>query len=1088
MACRLIIGRRDSDRTASLYEAIFRGLDKGKKVYLILPEQATFLHERQIEQMRGERSLWNLEITSFRRLAERHILEPSLDGLGRSLLIYDILAENKDRFAALKPKDISVGFINDIDAVLKEISMNGLDAGFLRDKAAELAEENGGADLADKLNDLALIRELFEEQGMEDENGRLFGFASWIRGEQKFADSLFCFDDFFDFTAAEYAVIEALFDIGIDAVFSFLCDRGETVFAKTEDAVSRLIRMASAVNVPLDIENLPSLRKDDALSYLEKNYFLPGRKRYENNCDDLTLIAADDQCGEICAFARIIADLALDGASFSDIGICFRDIGAYQRHIEEYFDLYDIPYHIDSAVSLITHPVYHYASSLLRLVNEEWSYPSFFALLKTGLFPVDEDDCDLLENYCLCHAIKGNRFYQKKPWPYQDEWEHEDREYIDTVRRRIVDLLLPVTKKIGKKDSVYQYAKILWHFLEVSRCAETIESWCAGEEERGDLKKSAELSAGMTAFADLLDQIVAAFPDREFTLAEFSELLKMGAAAVTVRTIPAELDSVEISVLGLSRPTRKKYLFIGGANEDVFPASLDHGGLLNNTDRDMLKRHAENWVQDKTFYFESEQLLVYQALTTALEKIWVSYALWRDAEKCYPSTLVLNLKRMFPKMREIKFHHDSLSGLFSSPEELLAELPKALRDNDDEEWVQIRDFLLADPAYAERTKFLLRSLDYNGESQRLLPDLLKSYPKSKLALSVSSIGLFRQCPFAYFSRYGLKLNERKILRFEHADLGNVLHDTLREIMETLKNHGEDLYTVYPRDPERINGFIEELVAEKIAVFAQDNLFPEEYLAYISRLHAENVRLVVEMIVRQAEAGDKFLPRYWEIPFGDGQDLPAYVIPIDDADREIRLRGVIDRVDFAEKDGERYLRIVDYKSSDKKLRLEDIYYGTMPQLPVYMMVMENQSSAYPSGIFYQTMKDAFVNDGKTLPEEKIKEGLDNEMALKGYIIDTGDSEQCYAPRTKADILSEKEYRLMRRHTERSIYRCGKEIFAGKTEIRPYVKSYDGSAGSCDFCPYGPVCGYEPGIMGKEDRLKKMSPAEAITKMEAEDAGK
>ena len=38
----------------------------------------------------------------------------------------------------------------------------------------------------------------------------------------------------------------------------------------------------------------------------------------------------------------------------------------------------------------------------------------------------------------------------------------------------------------------------------------------------------------------------------------------------------------------------------------------------------------------------------------------------------------------------------------------------------------------------------------------------------------------------------------------------------------------------------------------------------------------------------------------------------------------------------------------------------------------MMVMEKQSSAFPAGVFYQTMKDAFVKDGKTLSEEKIKE--------------------------------------------------------------------------------------------------------------------
>ena len=100
MTCQLITGRRNSSRTRVLYEKLFQALEN-RRVYLILPEQATFQHELYMEKMRGERSLWNLEITSFRRLAQHYVMGNPMDALGRELLIYDILSGHKEEFVEI---------------------------------------------------------------------------------------------------------------------------------------------------------------------------------------------------------------------------------------------------------------------------------------------------------------------------------------------------------------------------------------------------------------------------------------------------------------------------------------------------------------------------------------------------------------------------------------------------------------------------------------------------------------------------------------------------------------------------------------------------------------------------------------------------------------------------------------------------------------------------------------------------------------------------------------------------------------------------------------------------------------------------
>lgn len=1081
MTCQLIMGRRNSNRTRVLYEKLFQGLEN-HHVYLVLPEQATFQHEIYMEQIRGERSLWNLEITSFRRLAERYVLGNSVEALGRELLIYDILAEHKEDFISLKPRDIRSGFVEDIGSVLKEISMNALSADFLREKADLFAEDPAAGDLSGKLRDLALVQSALEERGMSDESGSLLSLSSLIRKEGLFADAVFCFDDFFDFTAVEYDLLSALMEVGASLYFAFLCDRDDAVFAKTTAAVSRLVALAQQHDVPLMLTPLASPKDETSLGFLERDFFHRDGSVYSGEDCGITLVEAENKRGEVHHMAQTIRDLQEQGYALKDMGICFRGIEGYEKLIEDLFASYGIPCFVDQPYSLLHYPVFRFGLGFFRIVAEKWSFASVFSLLKSGLFPIEEHDCDVLENYCLAHGIKGRRFYQEADWNYRDEREDEDLKYVNEIRRDFLRQLLPMTEQIQKKDTAIGYSTILWHFIEECRCDVTVDRWRREEEARGRIKKSAELAAGIGAFAEMLEQLTAAFPDHVFTLNEYMELLKMGASAVTVRTIPAELDAVEISILGQSRPSRKKVIFLGGANEGVFPAAISDGGFLNIEDRSRLKAHSNRWVQDKTFYYEAEDILAYQGFTLATEKLIVSYSNLGGEGRAYPSPFVPMLERAFPKM-EKKTVRDDLDGdgFFYSLDEVLGALPLSLRENEVEGWEEVRAILLKEDATAERTASLLTSLSYTGQSKLLSPLSLRQYPGKELSLSVSSLELFRRCPFSYFARYGLGLKERKILQFAAPDLGNIFHEILCELMESMSDQGISWRKLGAVEEETIS----RMVSEKLRVLSGENLFPEEHLAYISLLLSENLRFVLDMMVMQAESGDSFVPVLWEVPFGGEGSLPSYDISVDDEQRKIHLKGVIDRVDMAEKEGQRYLRIVDYKSSGKDLAMDDLYYGISLQLPVYMMVLDQEQGPFqakPAGIFYQSLKDVMVRDHPNVSDEKVKEKLKDEMALKGYIIGDGVSEQCYAESKKARVLSVPEYEMVRSHTEYKIKGIGRDIFCGKTEIHPYLHN---QFHSCDFCPYGAVCGFEAELTGKEDRLPSIQDAVAKSLMREED---
>lgn len=1070
MSCHLITGRRNTDRTAALYHALFAALaQKDRRVYLVLPEQATFQHELKIVAEGAGQHLLNLEIISFKRLADRYVDRAVLDALGRNLLIYGILMEKKDQLVSLKPTEISGGFVEDMGDILKEVSMNGLSAGFLLEQAADLEGLDNVADLPEKLRDIALLKGMMEEKGVQDESGMLFRFAEIIREEGLFQNAVFCFDDFFDFTAAEYEVIDALLVQSAEMHFAFLYDKEAPVFAKTRAAVSRIIEMAQAHEVAMHLSPLMEKAGEGTLAFLEHHFFDQDGTTYPGAATGLEIVSAENKKAEIRRLAQRICDFLEDGYERDEIGICFRDIGGYEKYIEDLFASYGIPCFIDKEISLLTHPVFQFGAGFLRIVAENWSFAAVFALLKSGLFPIAENDCDLLENYCLAHAIKGKRFYQEEDWAYCDAREGEDPETINKIRHGVLALLLPAVNAVKKSDYAQHYCRVLWEFLETCRVDQTVDLWRRREEALGHLKKSAELTAGVGAFGEMLDQMVAAFPDQKFTASAFLELLKMGATTVAVKTIPQELDAVEIYLLGVSRPPRKKVVFLAGVNEGVFPAAQSDGGFLNSNDRTLLKEHTGLWVQDQTFFYESEALLTYQALTLATEKLAISYVRRDGEEAVFPSPLIDGLKRLFPALTETVVYASALDdGIFRSLDEVLTFLPAYLREGDDPTWGKIKETLLKEEQTAQRTQKVLNSLDYTGQSAVLSPATLAVYPGKEIALSVSSVEMYRRCPFSYFARYGLRLKERKILQFTAPDLGNIFHEALSELMETMKEQS----IPWDRLREEGNKLIGKMVADRLQIFSEENLFPKEQLAYIGYILGENLKFIVDMMASQAERGDAFVPIMWEVPFGQDKDIPALNIPVDEDGHRIRLHGIIDRVDMAEKNGKRYFRIIDYKSSDKELAMDEIYYGLKLQLPIYMMVMENgekQDAAekvLPAGIFYQSLKDALVREKKLLTDTEIKEKLSDEMRLKGYIIGDGCSEQCFPQEKKAKVLSLTDHDRILSHTYQKIRTIGQDIFQGKTEIRPYRR---GLFKSCDICPYRAVCGYEPELMGREEQL-------------------
>ena len=78
----------------------------------------------------------------------------------------------------------------------------------------------------------------------------------------------------------------------------------------------------------------------------------------------------------------------------------------------------------------------------------------------------------------------------------------------------------------------------------------------------------------------------------------------------------------------------------------------------------------------------------------------------------------------------------------------------------------------------------------------------------------------------------------------------------------------------------------------------------------------------------------------------------------------------------EKDGQRYARVVDYKSGSKEFKLSDVYYGLNLQMLIYLFSIwkngtGNLENTLPGGVLYLQARDYVISAQRNTPKEQIE---------------------------------------------------------------------------------------------------------------------
>ncbi|MEO2077492.1 MAG: helicase-exonuclease AddAB subunit AddB [Bacillus sp. (in: firmicutes)] len=1131
MSLRMVIGRSGSGKTAMFLDEIRTRLinqPEGKPIIYIVPDQMTFLSEYRLatDPMLG--GMIRAQVFSFSRLAWRILQETGgisrvhLSNVGINMLIRKIIIEQKEQLKLFQRAADKTGFVQQLEQMIIEFKRYCIrPEELLRGPAQfESGETTASKALHDKLMDLEIIYQKFEEEifGKYIDSEDYFRLLSEkISASTYLRDAEIYIDGFYSFSPQEYRVLTELMKHCQKVSIALTTDHlslnsapdeldlfrisGETCYSIYDLARTQGIEMEEPV-----VLQEQKKWEHPSLCHLEEHFDARPAIPYSGRAA-INICQAVNRRAEIEGIAREIRRLVREkGYRYREIALLIRNGSDYHEIVEPVFEDYQIPYFIDQKRTMLNHPLIELIRSTLEVINSYWRYESVFRVIKTELiYPLQEDPInmrekmDRLENYVLAYGINGSKWTKKDRWSYrrirglessengQTDADRKIEQELNELKIMVTAPLLRLSRRLKKADTGRKLCEAIYLFLEELDIPEKLEKWKREAEEKGNLVKMREHEQVWNAVIDLLDQYDEILGEEPVSLKSFAAIVESGFESLHFSLIPPALDQVLIGDLEKSRLTDIKVCFVVGVNEGVLPAKISDEGILSDEDREMLLTSGIQVAPSSRTRLLDENFLAYKAFTAPSEELYVTYPLANDEGKSLiASSYIKRIKDMFPKAYEHYYVTDPaelseegqlrfVANFTTTLSYLTAQLQLSKRNYPVSAlWWDVYNYYLESNG-KEKAKKVFSSLFYTNQTVQLSKQVADELYGDTIQASVSRMELFNSCAFTHFAQHGLKLRERQIFRLEAPDIGELFHAAIKHISDTVNTRNISWAQLTKEQCEVLSKEAVNTIAPKLQ---NEILLSSERHHYIKR-KLEQIITRASLVLSEHAKVSGFSPIGLELEFGTNAELPPLIFPLKNGKR-MELTGRIDRVDQAKsEDNNVFLRVIDYKSSEKDVHLSDVYYGLSLQMITYLDIVMTYSKelvemeASPAGVLYFHVHNPLINATKLLTMDEIEAEIMKKFKMNGLLLsdqtviklmdqtlETGDSHIISAGikkdgnLTKRSKVASMEHFNDLRNYVRSLYqKSGNAIIDGHVEISPY-KQKDKKA--CTFCPFKSVC--------------------------------
>ena len=221
----------------------------------------------------------------------------------------------------------------------------------------------------------------------------------------------------------------------------------------------------------------------------------------------------------------------------------------------------------------------------------------------------------------------------------------------------------------------------------------------------------------------------------------------------------------------------------------------------------------------------------------------------------------------------------------------------------------------------------LEGLTHNYYADNINKENIEKLYGKIIKTSISKLEKYQECPFSFHLRYGLNIKETDEFQIKAIDTGSFMHDVVDTFFEEIKE--EDIKSLSKEDVHMIvHRIIEEkLGLKKNAIFTST----AKFIVLTNRLKKVITESIYYIVYQMQNSNFKILGN--EVEFSEKID-------------NVEIVGKIDRLDSAENEDGRYIRIIDYKSSNKTLDLNKMVTGLQIQLLTYIDVMAKKTNKEP----------------------------------------------------------------------------------------------------------------------------------------------
>ena len=320
-------------------------------------------------------------------------------------------------------------------------------------------------------------------------------------------------------------------------------------------------------------------------------------------------------------------------------------------------------------------------------------------------------------------------------------------------------------------------------------------------------------------------------------------------------------------------------------------------------------------------------------------------------------------------------------------------------------------------------------LTYNNKYKKISNNKLKNYLNNGLTLSYSSMNTFYQCSFRYYLDNILRVNKYEE-RFD-AVLGSIFHEILSECFI---NDDYDVILNY-----------EKLISESTYPFNKSEKF------FLENLKNE-LLLIIDTIKEQL--------KYTSLK----QSMYEKEIKIDiSSDVKVTFKGFVDKILYDEFNGEKIVVIIDYKTGNPLLNINNSIYGLDMQLPVYIYLIKNEIKNVRIGGFYlqkilsnvsniQKRKESLKLQGYSNEDIDILEKVDSSYENSCVIKSLRTTQNGFYSYSK--IINDEQIDTLYNIVESKVKEARDKILNTEFDINP--KEMDDKNIGCKFCKYKDIC--------------------------------